>query len=37
MWQLCATYLGNRHKNVPPADVQFIDVGGDGAADFVRT
>lgn len=24
-------------KNVPPADVQFIDVGGDGAADFVRT
>ncbi len=24
-------------KNVPPRDVQFVDVGGDGRADFVRT
>ena len=24
-------------KDVPPADVQFVDVGGDGRADFVRT
>ncbi len=24
-------------KDVPPADVQFIDVNGDGKADFVRT
>jgi hypothetical protein len=24
-------------KNVPPADVQFVDVGGDGGADSVRT
>ena len=29
--------IANDVKDVPPMDVQFFDVGGDGKADYLRT